>query len=704
MRKKINNGVRFSQGVQNEKKKGKNTTMQIIKENPFSKLDTAEIESDAKFVSLFSDCTVNSCIELYKHGNVIISGIEGSGKSMLLSLLKPGIQISYLKSGKEFPVSEKFLGAGINFTRSGLMDIASRIVSRLEFGDQRKQDAPQFFGDFINYWVVKDIIKSVTIFKEKLNDAENKQILNLDRSDKTETEFVRIISKSLAWSGYLEGVKSIKELLDRLDKRIYIYRHIATASHPKSIPEDICESLTEVGEPISQTAEALYKSEILPLQTPVLIRLDQYEDLLDAVDFDLNVAEQYKQVVNKFLWTRDPNVSFKIGSRPYALTEKLKVYGLGLQELEKERHYHYIDLTVKLGREENTSSWLFPKLADDVVKRRLKEMGYPEKKIIDVFGQTISPYKKAQMIVKKDSRKRALGSPTLLKEIPELKLNFLSDLAMGHELVSHYSYLKDEDDIGDLLSAKLGIAWILQDKEFVLPSQTEDNYILPWNTNKARWWKKERINQALLQISSNSGQRTIWCGKEDILTLSGSNILIFLNICREIWRIWHQALRVKDKLEIDFDNKPIISTKYQSAGIYAASSLWYNKVIARTKGDSRKKLLDKIAKMLSTKLKEDKKMSYPGSNGFSLAVSDYEGSEVKDTLMKAVRYGDFVELHHTPKNKNQERRRKWYLLPILSPELDLPASHTKEPFYMNASKIKELISEAQTPDESELKE
>jgi hypothetical protein len=690
------------------KKRAKEPNMVPIKENPFSRLDTAEIESDAKFVNLFSDCAVNSCIGLYKHGNVIITGIEGSGKSMLLNLLKPEIRISYLKKGIDFPVSEKFLGAGINFTRSGLMDIASRIVSRLEFGGHRKQDAPQFFGDFINYWVVKDIIKSVMTFNDKSN-PDIPLAIGLDWSNKKEEEFVRYITESPTWFDYLKGVKSIEELLKKLNDRIYLYRHIATVSHPDPIPEDICKTLTEVGEPISQTVDSLYKSKILSSETPVLIRFDQYEDLLDAVDFDIGVAEQYRQIVNKFLWTRDPNISFKIGSRPYALTDKLKVYGLGHQELEPERHYQYIDLTQKLSRPEDISSWLFPKLADDVVMRRLKETGYPEKKIIDVFGKTISPYKKAQMIVKKDSRRRALGSSPLINNISELKLNFLVDLAIGQEPVSRYSHLKDEDDTGDLLSAKLGIAWILQEKEFELPLHenfkgTENNCTLPWHEHKARWWKKERINQALLQISSNSGQRTIWCGKEDILTLASSNILIFLNICREIWRIWDQALRVKDKLEVDFENEPIIDIRYQSAGIYTTSSLWYNKVIARTKGDSRKKLLVKIAKMLSAKLKGDDKMSNPGHNGFSLAISDYDDPEVKDTLMKAVRFGDLVELDHTPKNKNQENRRKWYLLPILSPELDLPASHTKEPFYMNVNKIKEWISEALTPNEDELKE
>jgi hypothetical protein len=690
------------------KEKAKKNNIQPIKENPFSRLENAEIESDIKFVNLFSDCAVNSCIELYRHGNVIITGIEGSGKSMLLNLLKPEIRISYLKNKIKFPVSEKFLGAGINFTRSSLMDIGSRIVSRLEFGEHRKNDAPQYFGDFINYWVVKDIINSFMTFKKNLDENEIKSIMDLYCSEETEAEFVSIISKSQTWSGYLEGVKSIKELLDRLDKRIYTYRHIATASHPKSIPEDICESLTEVGEPISQTAEALYKSKILPPKTPVLIRFDQYEDLLDAVDFDLNVAEQYKQVVNKFLWTRDPNVSFKIGSRPYALTDNLKVYGLGLQELELERHYQYIDLTEKLSRKEDRSPWLFPKLANDVFTRRLKDNGYPCKEIIDLFGSKISPYKKAQMIVRKDSRKRALGLNVLMR-LPEPQQIFLIDLAIGNEPAKYYSHINDMDDSGDVLSAKLGIAWILQKEKSESTShdffaEMENKRTLPWDENKDKWWRKERINQALLQISSNSGQRIIWSGKDDILTLSGSNILIFLHICREIWRIWDQALRVKDTLYIDFDNKPIINTKIQSAGIYATSSLWYNKVITRTKGDSRKKMLDKVAKMLSIKLKEDKKMSYPGHNGFSLAVSDYNDPEVKDTLMKAVRYGDLVELPHTPKNKSQERRIKWYILPILSPELDLPASHTKEPYYMNVSKIKEWICEAQTPNEDELKE
>jgi len=230
----------------------------------------------------------------------------------------------------------------------------------------------------------------------------------------------------------------------------------------------------------------------------------------------------------------------------------------------------------------------------------------------------------------------------------------------------------------------------------------EQHCVLPWNEKKAKWWKKERINQALLQISSGAGQRMHWSGKNDILTLSSSNILIFLNICREIWRIWEQTQRVNGNICFDFSKKPIVDPKYQSAGIYMTSSQWYNKVISRTKGDSRKRLIDKVGIELSEKLRKDRAMSYPGGNGFSLAISEYEKSEARYTIIKAVRYGDLIELPHTTKNKGQGKRKKWYLLPILSPVLGLPASHTKEPYYMDVKTIEKWISETQKLDKSDL--
>lgn len=665
-----------------------------LRENPFTRLENAEQESASRFVNIFSDYVVNSCMELYRPGNVIVTGIEGSGKSMLLSLLKPEIRIEYFKKRKRFPINEKFLGAGINFTRSGLMDIGSRIVSRLEFGDYRCDDAPKFFGDFINFWVVRDIINTVITYKEALEHQALVELVGLNCTQENLQRFTRRLASSTCWSGYMSGVDSFESLVGRLSDRINTYRMIATQGSPTPFTSRHYETLTDVGEPISQAVSALYESEVLDVNTPVFVRFDQYEDLIDAVDFDIDIAKQYQRIVNKFLWTRDPNVSFKIGTRPYAIFDNLKVYGLGIQQLEAERHFCRIDLDDKLRRKEDRSSWLFAKFADDVFSRRLSDAEYPSKTILSFFGRTMSPHKKAQMIVGKDSRARALGS---LEKLDEASSSFLIDLAVGRDEMRQYSRCISEGDSGDLLSAKLGVAWILQGKEFdpscyhKAPCSREAPSALPWNEKRAQWWKKERINQALLQISSSSGQRTNWSGKDDIITLSSNNILIFLNICREIWRIWDQANRAKGQQSIDFDKKPIIEERYQSAGIYTVSSIWYNKVVARPQGDLRKKLINKISRELSTKLKNDLAMSYPGHNGFSIAISEYENSEIKPILQSAVRYGDLIELSHTPKNRNQERRRKWYLLPILSPELGLPASRTKEPYYIKIKTLEKWV-------------
>jgi hypothetical protein len=44
--------------------------------------------------------------------------------------------------------------------------------------------------------------------------------------------------------------------------------------------------------------------------------------------------------------------------------------------LERERNYKVIDLDRLLRRKENSASWIFPKFADDVFRKRLKVAGY----------------------------------------------------------------------------------------------------------------------------------------------------------------------------------------------------------------------------------------------------------------------------------------------------------------------------------------
>src|SRR5690606_26953249 len=97
--------------------------------NPFNELYVTETIGDEEFVHVFSPMLVDEAIELYQPGNVILMGVQGCGKSMLLSLLKPEIRLAYQSQGFPLPPRvSRFVGAGINLTRSGAIDFGQRAI------------------------------------------------------------------------------------------------------------------------------------------------------------------------------------------------------------------------------------------------------------------------------------------------------------------------------------------------------------------------------------------------------------------------------------------------------------------------------------------------------------------------------------------------------------------------------------------------
>ena len=113
---------------------------------------------------LFSDILVINAQALFRPGNIVLKGTQGSGKSMLLNLFKPQIRLAYAKAGAEFPVPDKYrkyIGAGINITRSGILDIGQRPISDDPNTDEHL--FPLYFADFLNYYIVRDILRSIEI-------------------------------------------------------------------------------------------------------------------------------------------------------------------------------------------------------------------------------------------------------------------------------------------------------------------------------------------------------------------------------------------------------------------------------------------------------------------------------------------------------------------------------------------------------------
>ena len=636
--------------------------------NPFHELYVTEsIGSDA-FVELFSDKLIDHTSALFKPGNVILKGLPGTGKSMMLNLLKPSIRLAYHRCKVEFPVpskQKKFIGAGINLVRSSVSDFGQRPIS--DSGNEDLNELAVYFGDFLNYWVVRDILNSL----QELG-AELSQEIGIDLNINKLENFTDLLKKDEAWFGYLDGISSFSELNDTLKKRIISYRSYLNYNSDR-LPDAIKKSKTAIGIPILATANYLRRCGIIEPDVQIFIRIDQYEELAWLDESIKGLGKSYQSVIHKLLAMRDASVSYRIGTRPFAWNDDSQTILGTTAQLESNRNYMPISIDEFLRRPENTKTYIFPKFAEDIFEKRLKVSNYyigegATNLLKEVFGNGLSATEKALKYVA-NSKERAIE---LEDSWPANWKEFLKNLAKI-----------------DPLSARLGEAWARQagkgDIIFNIP--LEKPY--PWESKT--YWKKERTEQALVQIASRNRQQLIWDGKEDILKLSGGNILAFLSLCQQIWEVWMRDLKT-----ISQDNVlPSLDPVIQTLGILEASSKWFENISNEKGGRDRKQFITFIGNKFYKNLTDDSKMSYPGRNGFSLKSKELEKyRNIEKFLKDASDYGDLHERHHTTKEKSSDNRIKWYLNPILSPRFKIPASHTKEPLYISIDQIESWLIES----------
>lgn len=644
--------------------------------NPFHDLYVTETTASRpnEFVQLFSPFLINNALLLFEPINVVLKGTQGSGKSMLLNLLKPEIRLAYHDAEEVFPVPKRlqcFLSAGVNLTRCGATDIGQRPLSPNPDEDLRL--FPLYFADFLNYWIVRDILDSVlTMFKrpEVFPFIENP--VRLD-------EFARRLASQDCWFGYLENVGGWKDLRDRISARIICYRGFHQFNLA-ALPPDVQKTKTVIGQPISRAVESLVQCEVLDEGIPVLVRIDQHEILCRSDDIRHDLGIEYRRMINKALSTRDPRVFYRIGTRRYAWEDDLTVYGTA-SPLEWERDYKMIDLDDLLRRKENPRiKWIFPGFAKDVFNRRLERAGLAERTgdnlLHKAMGTSPKPSDLARLYVGTSSAKRALGiDETWPIEWRQFLEHFFTE---------------------DPLEAKLALAWALQSGHRV---ESRMNALPPVSTRPwamRRYWRKERIRQALLQLAASCGQKPLWWGEESVVSLSLGNILIFVSVCQHIWDTFFRFERGKEPGERSDPLKDGIKPEVQAIAIQTASTRWYQKIAAEEAGgNDRQRFIDHVGRLLQVRLYEDKAMSYPGHNGFSLRVDEYrEDRRVFDFLADAVDYGDLYDAPHTTKEKDRRPRMKWYLHPILSPHFKIPESHIKEPMYVTVGDVLHWIDEA----------
>lgn len=641
--------------------------MNTYEVNPFQVLYVTDSADPRAFVNLFSDIPVVHASALFELGNVVLKGTQGSGKSMLLNLLHPAIRLEYARASHPFPVSvPQFIGAGINLTLSGALNIGQRPIQGVE---EEEQLFPFYFADYLNYFVFADLLNSLSLM------SENSKYFDFAVDGSRLDDFASEIACDDCWFGYMNGCRDFTSLRSRIVERLTAYRRFH--QYNGDLPLQISESKTGIGEPLSRAVDALRGASVIGESTPFFVRIDQIERLYRSDVLRPNLGKEYRRIINKAIGGRDSRVSYRIGARTYAWNDDLTIYGTA-DQLEALRDYRQIDLDDMLRRKEDKRTWIFPAFAADAFQRRMNLAGIShgvEKSTVPnlltkVFGQTPPPDVLAREVCRNTTAERALK--------------------LGEEFSEEWRTLLGKLFEEDPLEAALAAAWARQGKDNKRLKSLPPTENLPW---QKKTWRVERLRIAVLQLAARCAQRLKWSGNDAVLALSSGNISIFLNLCYEVWDCFLRSERLKPANERVDPVVQGIPHTVQAVGIQTASTHWFSKIVERPKGHDRQRFIEVVAKQLRSWLVDDLAMSYPGHNGFSLVIDELQNDGfVEHFLNEAVDYGDLFDAMHTTKEKTRRSRRKWYIAPILSVHFQIPEVHKKEPYYAGVAEVRKWLS------------
>lgn len=636
-------------------------------QNPFHHLYVGERLSPREFTDIFSTELVKHAMPLFEPGHVVLTGSNGTGKTMLFKLLDPKVRLEYERAGKPFPVPSpagRFIAAGINVNTARCNDFGNR---RTADGDHVQE---LMFGDFLNYFVCLDMLASIETLASDQNVATD---LGLVWNEEAQKALVRLTVADPIWEGFLSGERSVAALCSRMADRLLRYRRYMNGND-RDLDTIVATTKTAAGEPIRNLVLHLRAAGVIPDDLPFYILIDQYEELASISSADDRRTDgrraDYRSVVNKMINSRDPTVSYRIGTRGYGWRNHLRIFGTDMR-LEEERLFKKVELESRLRRSENAKS-VFPDFARDVFRRRIEHAAAKEGNldpgltIADIFGRAMSPSDEARILTGDGAAARR-GIVTTEDDWPSQVCEALRELATT-----------------DPLSAKLGEAWLRQKGAPLSLDLTN----LPWDEKP--YWKKERVEVALLQIAGQRRQRAILSGEEDIVGLSGGNILLFLSICQLIWETASQTSPLESK-----DPELPIKWDVQTVGIFRAGRSWLNRISSEYgRSNDRFRMVEMIGERCADLLLPDRKMSNPGQNGLSLLVDELRGNvELFDFLIEAVDYGNLVMSEHA--NRSDRRRRyKFYLNPLYCPIFRIPFQRTKEPLYIPIARFEDWLAEA----------
>ncbi len=638
--------------------------------NPFHTVYATEGINELDFPAIFSPTLIPLVLPLFQSGNVMLSGTQGTGKSMLLSLLDTDIRLAFWKHEKhKFPVETTFcryIGAGINLSQSLVLKFTER-----DFGGEDSVARSQaVFSDYFNTWVLRDLIKTL---QRIISNAPQERLAEcgITSNPAALDNAVKRLGQTEECGGMVDRASTVTEAVESLSRRQQTYLDFINF-RIDTIPQHIWDTITGIGEPLSLAAKVLRSSDVLASNTECLITIDQCEELLrlDQSDKSGRGYGRFLSMLDKLISSREKAVSYRLGTRPNAIWKG---------KSEEVRDYARIDLDTLFRGKEHLRAKLFQGFALDVFRRRLAMNGQQvidaNDELMECFDKSPSASERAQECAGASRPQRILA---LEKAWPGAVKELLVDLA--HR---------------DVLSAKLGEAWVRQNitTETELTEFAPEIKDLPWEKPDRQWWRKERRPIAILQIAARSGQRIPYYGKKDVLSLSGRNILVFALICQKIWEVWIQSVDLTGDTEATVPRP--FSKWQQYEGIRVASNIWHSKISSAPSGDTLGRFVDELGTRLRNQLRGDKRMSYPGANGISLSNVEVESdAEIKGLLDDATAEGFLQLFRHTPKTPTRGKSQKWYLHPVLAPYYELTVVHTKEPLYLKIADLRKWLLKA----------
>ena len=283
--------------------------------NPFFELYVGDRISPEDFVKMFSDILVPHAMPIFAPGNAVVTGKQGSGKSMLLSLLRPEIRLQYHEAGEEFPVPKamrKFLSANVNLAHSIAIDFGLRRASELE-----PEDVQLYFADFLNYLILRSLISCLKTYAYA-DDKIRKEVGLKLKGDEC-NRIIPALSSHAVWEGWIKPCKTIEEFDQQLLNRIRGYRRYL---HKKvrNIDPEYLSTRTAIGEPSLVFSEILRNAGAIDNKTHIFIDIDQYEELANILNDKVRgQTVDYRATINKALANRNEfRVSYRIGTRGHA--------------------------------------------------------------------------------------------------------------------------------------------------------------------------------------------------------------------------------------------------------------------------------------------------------------------------------------------------------------------------------------------------